>query len=91
MNNRQKKKLYKQTLIKVRKLHPSKDDLICLQFDPDNIDLETMCQFLHVYENDKAFGEAKIGVVPANIKKVSKYEAQIYINKLQSIVDEMGE
>ena len=30
MNKRQKKKLFKQTLIKVRKLHPQKGDVICL-------------------------------------------------------------
>ena len=35
MNKRQKKKLFKQTLIKVRKLHPHKDDVICFQPDLD--------------------------------------------------------
>lgn len=88
MNKRQKKKLFKQTLIKVRKLHPQKDDVVCLQPDLDWIDMATMCDFLRVYEDNKIFGEAKIAIVPVNIKKLKHKEyAQKYIDKLQSIVD----
>ena len=43
MNKRQRKKLFKQTLIKVRKLHPQKRDVICFQPDLDLIDVNTMC------------------------------------------------
>lgn len=42
MNKRQKKKLFKQILIKVRKLHPQKGDVICFQPDLNWIDVETM-------------------------------------------------
>ena len=59
MNKRQKKKLFKQTLIKVRKLHPQKNDVICFQPDLDWIDAETMCQFMKVYSNNDVFGESK--------------------------------
>ena len=45
MNKRQKKKLFKQTLIKVKKLHPQKGDVICLQPNLDYVDLGTMCDF----------------------------------------------
>jgi hypothetical protein len=69
MNKRQRKKLFKQTLIKVRKLHPQKGDVI----------------------DNQIFGEANIAIVPSNIKKLDKEEAQIYIDKLQSIVDQIGE
>ena len=92
MNKRQKKKLFKQTLIKVRKLHPQKGDVVCLQPDLDWIDMTTMCDFLRVYEDNKIFGEAMLAIVPANIKKLKYKEyAQKYIDKLQSIVDQMGE
>lgn len=92
MNNRQKKKLFKQTLIKVRKLHPKIGDVICFQPDLDWIDVGTMCEFMKVYSNNDVFGEAKLAFVPANIKQLShKKYAQIYIDKLQSIVDQMGE
>lgn len=92
MNKRQKKKLFKQTLIKVRKLHPQKGDVICLQPNLDYVDLGTMCDFLRVYESCKAFGEVTLAIVPANIKKLKHKEyAQKYIDKLQSIVDQMGE
>lgn len=92
MNKRQKKKLYKQTLIKVRKMNPQKGDVICLQPNLDYIDMATMCDFLSTYESYKAFGEATLVIVPANIKKLKHKEyAQKYIDKLQSIVDQIGE
>lgn len=92
MNKRQKKKLFKQTLIKVRKLHPQKGDVICLQSDLDWIDVEAMCQFMNLYADNKVFGEAILALVPADIKQLKhKKDAQIFIDKLQSIVDQMGE
>lgn len=92
MNKRQKKKLFEQTIIKVRKLHPNKGDVICFQPDLDWIDMYTICDFMNVYANNKVFGEAMLALVPANIKQLSHKEyAQMYVNKLQSIVDHMGE
>lgn len=92
MNKRQKKKLFKQTLIKVRKLHPQKGDVICFQPDLDRVDVETMCQFMKVYSNNDVFGESKLAFVPADIKQLkNKEEAQMYVDKLQSNVDRMGE
>lgn len=92
MNKRQKKKLFKQTLIKVRKLHTQKGDVICLQPDLNWIDVETMYEFMRVYSNNDVFGEAKLAFVPADIKQLRhKKDAQMYIDKLQSIVDQIGE
>lgn len=92
MNKRQKKKLFKQTLIKIRKLHPSKCDVICFQPDLDWVDVNTMCQFMELYANNKVFGESKLAFVPADIKQLKhKKDAQIFIDKLQSIVDQMEE
>lgn len=92
MNKRQKKKLFKQTLIKVRKIHPQKGDVICLQPDLDWIDIKTMCQFMKLYSNNDIFGKAKLTFVPTNIKQLShKKHAQMYIDKLQNIVDQMEE
>ena len=70
MNKRQKKKLFKQTLIKVRKLHPQKGDVICFQPDLDWVDVNTMCQFMELYANNKVFGESKLAFVPADIKQL---------------------
>lgn len=90
MNKRQKKKLLKQTLIKVKKLHPQEGDVICFQPDLNLIDTETMYQFMKVYLNTDIFGESKLAFVPVNIKLFkNKKEAQIYVDKLQSIVDQM--
>ena len=92
MNKKQKKKLYKQTLIKIRKLHPQKGDVICLQPDLYCIDMDVMCDFLKLYKINKIFGEAVVAIIPANIKKLrNKKYAQMYIDKLQSVVDQMEE
>lgn len=93
MNKRQKKRLFKQTLIKVRKLHPQKGDVICLQPNLDYVDLRTMCDFLRVYEDNKIFGEAILAIIPSDIRYIygGKELAQVFVDKLQSIVDQMGE
>ena len=92
MNKRQKKKLFKQTLIKVRKLHPQEGDVICFQPNLNLIDTETMYQFMKVYLNTDIFGESKLAFVPADIKQLRyKKDAQVYIDKLQNIVDQMEE
>lgn len=72
MNKRQKKKLFKQTLIKIRKLHPSKGDVICFQPDLEWVDIDTMYQFMELYADNKIFGEASLALVPANIEQIQR-------------------
>lgn len=84
MNKRQKKKLFKQTLIKVRKLHPQKGDVICLQFNPEQLYVDVITEFGRIYFDNQIFGEANIAIVPSNIKKLDKESAQVFIDKLQS-------
>lgn len=92
MNKRQEKKLFKQTLIKIRKLHPQKGDVICFQPDLYWVDMSTMSDLMILYENYQVFGEATLVIVPANIEKLSNKErAQQFVDKLQSVVDRMGE
>ena len=51
-----------------------------------------MCQFMKVYSNNDVFGESMLAFVPSDIKQLKhKKDAQIFIDKLQSIVDQMGE
>lgn len=90
MNKRQKKKLFKQTLIKVRKIHPKEGDVICLQPNLEQIDVGIMNDFMNIYMDNKLFGEANLVIVPADIKKISdKEEVQMCVDKLQSVVDQM--
>lgn len=91
MNKRQKKKLYKQTLIKVRKLHPQKGDVICLQPNLDDIDIDTVVRYLKAIDDSKILGAASLVMIPFNIKNMDKEVAQVYIDKSQSIIDHMGE
>lgn len=47
---------------------------------------------MKVYSNNDVFGESKLAFVPTDIKRLKhKKDAQIYIDKLQSIVDQMEE
>ena len=93
MNKRQKKKLFKQTLVKVRKLHPQKGDVVVLQWNPDSeyIDFDTIVEFYKAWENAGIFDKCGAAIIPCDFKIFNKEEAQIYIDKLQSIVVQMGE
>ena len=52
-----------------------------------------MCDFLRVYEDNKIFGEAKLIIIPSDIRHIygGKESSQVFVNKLQSIVDQMEE
>lgn len=90
MNKRQKKKLFKQTLIKVGKLHPKEGDVIVLRPDFDWIDVETANQFLEAYYDNKIFDKATVTFVPFDFKQLTNKEtAQMFVDSLQRIVDEM--
>lgn len=91
MNKRQKKKLYKQTLIKVRKLHPQKGDVICLQPNFDYVDVDTVVRYLEAIDDSKILGAASLVMIPFNIKNMDKEVAQMYVDKSQSIIDHIGE
>ena len=88
MNKRQKKKLLKQTLIRVKKIHPNKGDVILLQPNLNLLDLNTAVGIVNFSQNKKIFGEATVVILPMDIKKVhDKEEFQSYINKLQNIAE----
>ena len=92
MNKRQKKKLFKQTLVKVKKLHPQKGDVIAVQPNLDWVDIDTAVEIVNFSKNKNVFGEATVVILPMDIKKINNKEDILeYIDTLQSIVDEMGE
>lgn len=79
MNKRQKKKLFKQTFIKVKKLHPQKGDIIFLQPNLEWIDLNTAVSILNFSKNKKVFGESTVVISPMNIKKLDNKEGEYSI------------
>lgn len=81
MNKRQKKKLYKSNLIKIKKLHPKQGDVICLMPNLDEIDLETINNFVSVYLENYVFNGATIAIVPSNIKNMRKDQAEFLLKK----------
>ena len=80
-------------MAKLRNIHPSKGDVVVLQWNPDSeyIDFDTIVEFYKALGNAGIFDKCEVAIVPCNFKIFNKEEAQIYINKLQSIVDQMGE
>lgn len=93
MNKRQKKKFIKKNMTKLRKIHPNEGDVIVFQWNPDSahIDFDTIVEFYKAWKNAGIFYKCGAAIVPCDFKIFHKEEAQIYIDKLQSIVNQMGE
>lgn len=93
MNKRQKKKFIKKNMIKLRKIHPNEGDTVVFQWNPDSeyMDFDTIIEFYNAWKNAGIFDKCGGAIVPCDFKIFNKEEAQIYIDKLQSIVDQMGE
>lgn len=92
MNKRQKKKFIKKNMAKLRKIHPSEGDIVALRWNPDSyIDFDTIVEFYKAWENAGFFDKCGAAIIPCDFKIFNKEDAQIYIDKLQSIVDQMEE
>lgn len=91
MNKRQKKKLYKNSLIKIKKFHPKQGDVVCLIPNFEEIDLGTIVDFLNVCAKEKVFGDTSIVIVPCNISVEDKNTAEMILEKLLSKLREGGE
>lgn len=76
MNVRQKKKLFKKNLIKIKKLHPKEGDVICITPDFDAFGLDEVVKFIDVCYNCNICGKANFVIVPGDIKSLSKEEYQ---------------
>ena len=55
------------------------------------INFDTIIEFYKAWENAGIFDKCGAAIIPCNFKIFKKEEAQLYINKLQSIIDQMGE
>ena len=93
MKKRQKKKFIKKNMVKLRKIHPNEGDVVVLQWNPDSeyIDFGTVIEFYNAWKNEGIFDKCGAAIVPCDFKIFNKEEAQIYVDKLQSIVDQMEE
>lgn len=93
MNKRQKKKIIKKNMVKLRKIHPNEGDIVVLQWNPDSefIDFDTIVEFYNAWKNAGIFDKCGSAIVPCDFKIFNKEEAQIYVDKLQSIVVQMEE
>lgn len=91
MNNRQKKKFIKKNMLKLKKIHPDKGDVVVLQFDPGNeyINIDTVLKFYKALEGTGIFDNCSIAIVPCNVKVLGKEAAQKYCDALQELINKM--
>ena len=91
MNNRQKKKFIKKNMVKLKKIHPDKGDVVVLQFDPGNeyIDIDTVLEYYKAWEGAGIFYNCRAAIVPCNVKVLDKEAAQKYCDALQEVINEM--
>ena len=83
MNIRQKKKLFKKNLIKIKKLHPKEGDVICITPDFDAFSLDEVAKFIDVYCSCNIYGKSNLAIVPGDVKSLSKeqYEKILKLNE----------
>lgn len=92
MNKRQKNKLYKNTLIKIKKLHPQKGDVIFMMPDFNKIDFEVIFKYFEALSNEKILGDACFALLPCPIESIkNKENAQKFIDEAQKRLDKMEE
>lgn len=83
MNTRQKKKLFKKNLIKIKKLHPQEGDVICITPDFEVFTLDEVVKFFNVLIKSSILGKASAAILPGNIKSFSEeqYQNILKVNK----------
>ena len=92
MNKRKRNKLYKNTLIKIKKLHPQKGDMIVIMPDFEKIDFEVAYKYFKALSNEKFLKGATFALSPCPIKSVGDKEAaQKFVDALQEKVNKMEE
>lgn len=92
MNKREKKKLYKNTLIKVKKLYPKKGDIIFMMPDFNRIDSDVVFKYLEALCREKILDDAYCALLPYPIKSIGdKAVAQEFVNAIQEKVNKMEE
>ena len=90
MNKRKKNKLYKNTLIKIKKLHPQKGDVIFMMPNLDKIDFDIVFKYFEALGNEKILGDACLALLPCPIKSIGDKEAaQKFIDESQEQVNKM--
>ena len=76
MNTRQKKKLFKKNLIKIKKLHPQEGDVICITPDFEVFTLDEVVKFFNMWCDCGIFGKANATIIPGKPKVLSKEQYQ---------------
>lgn len=90
MNKREKRKLYRNTLIKIKKLHPQKGDIIFIMPDLNRIDFDVALKYFEVLCREKIFDDVCLALLPCPIKSIGdKEDAQKLVNASQKQVNEM--
>lgn len=88
MNERQKKKWIKQNLVRIKKIHPSEYDVVFFIPDFEHVDIDVAVEFYNCCIKTGMFDHCSCALMPCNIKKMDVDAAQIYIDKIQEVINE---
>ena len=91
MNKRQKKKFIKKNMIKLRKIHPDKGDVVVLQFDPGNeyMGIDAVVMTYNAWIDSGFLDKCTVAISPCNVKVLEKEVAQKYCDALQEAINKM--
>lgn len=89
MTDRQKNKLYKKSVLQIKKLHPKKGDVILAQPNLDELDPDTIMKFLKAWIDADLFGVATFVWCPFKISSLTKEQAQKICDAFQEKINKM--
>lgn len=89
MNDRQKNKLYKKSVLQIKKLHPKKGDVVLVQPDLNEFDLYTFMRFFKTWSDTDLFGKGVLAWTPFKVNVLTKEQAQKVCDEFQEKINKM--
>lgn len=89
MTDRQKNKLYKKSILQIKKLHPKKGDVILAQPNIDELGFDIFMKFLKVWIDADLFEKATLVWAPFKANALTKEQAQRVCDTFQEKINKM--
>ncbi|HAU85811.1 MAG TPA: hypothetical protein DCW90_10000 [Lachnospiraceae bacterium] len=87
MNKRQKKKLEAKLLVRIKKLHPGKNDIILMEFNSDKLDFYSAMKYFHALAD--VYNKITFALMPdvVTLKQLAKDDVLEYINRIKEVIE----
>ena len=89
MNDRQKNKLYKKSVLQIKKLHPKKGDVILVQPNIDELGFNIFMKFFKAWTDADLFGKGVLAWTPFKVNVLTKEQAQKVCDAFQEKINKM--